>query len=309
MRLKPFTFLALFLSTLCLANDTKLVLVGGGTTPEAAVEYMAKAGGGGSANVLVITWASNPLLEEDKVEVKSVSQEPPRPSAFERVKARFDNYAVGSVLEAPQRAELLAGNKIEELKNKINKASVIFFSGGDQDFIMEVLKKHPEVEKLIKKKYKEGTVVGGTSAGTAIMSDLMITSEEEKQNPGKFKFVRGLGLLPENWVADQHFDKKPGRTQRMLSVITQDRAHLGNWDKEIYKKYKGKKYFGLGVYEDCAFVVLNGERARALGRNSYAELFKQGSLFPQKITPEMEINLTNGEVTNLDTHSKSSTHK
>ncbi len=304
MSLKLFAFLVLFTGLVCHGKDTSLVLVGGGTTPEAAIEYMVKAGGANKANVLVVTWASNPLLEEDKPDTAA------GPTAFERMKSRFTKYPVSSVVEAPRRAELIEGQNVDKLIQQIKNSSVIFFSGGDQDYIMGVLNKHPEVAQLLKKKFKEGTVMGGTSAGTAIMSDIMITSEEEKNKLQNFKFVQGLGLVPENWVVDQHFDKKPGRDLRMKSVLSQDPAHLPAWDKDLLKKYKDKKYFGLGVYEDCAFLILNGERASALGPISYADLYRPGPpITSEKIGPAMEVDLLSGVVTNLNAHQQNSQHK
>ena len=62
------------------------------------------------------------------------------------------------------------------------------------------------VEKELQKLHARGAVIGGTSAGAAIMSDLMITGGTDTA-----KTADGLGFLP-GFVVDQHFVAASGRS-------------------------------------------------------------------------------------------------
>jgi cyanophycinase len=87
-----------------------------------------------------------------------------------------------------------------------------------------------------------GGVIGGTSAGAAVMSDVMI----EGGNPSA-KVGRGFGFIT-NAVFDQHFLRR-NRINRLLGVLA-DRP--GN--------------IGLGIDEGTAF-ILEGDRWSVLGRS------------------------------------------
>lgn len=107
------------------------------------------------------------------------------------------------------------------------KAKGIFFGGGDQIRITNALLGTP-VGDAIAAAFADGAVVGGTSAGTACQSEVMITGE------GDFSLVatrsvetwRGLGFLPDDVVVDQHFLKRQ-RENRLLSVVLEKPALLG----------------------------------------------------------------------------------
>jgi cyanophycinase len=107
------------------------------------------------------------------------------------------------------------------------KAKGIFFGGGDQARITNALLGTP-VGDAIAAAFADGAVVGGTSAGTACQSEVMITGE------GDFSLVatrsvetwRGLGFLPADVVVDQHFLKRQ-RENRLLSLVLENPALLG----------------------------------------------------------------------------------
>jgi cyanophycinase len=84
-----------------------------------------------------------------------------------------------------------------------------------------------EIEKAIAEAYKRGSLVGGTSAGAAVMSKVMITGNELKypEYSSTFQNIEennietkpGLGLL-ENVIIDQHFVKR-SRHNRLISAV------------------------------------------------------------------------------------------
>ncbi|GAB4370326.1 MAG: cyanophycinase [Elainellaceae cyanobacterium] len=108
----------------------------------------------------------------------------------------------------------------------VNEATGVFFTGGDQARITECLK-GTELHELLHKRFAEGLVIAGTSAGAAMMPDMMIAEGESQTNP-RMEVVRmeeGMGFLPEV-VIDQHFAER-GRLGRLLSAVTQQPVVLG----------------------------------------------------------------------------------
>ena len=108
----------------------------------------------------------------------------------------------------------------------INKATGIFFTGGDQARITSILK-GTEIDTTIHKRYSEGIVVAGTSAGAAVMPDVMIVEGDSETNP-RIEIVDmgpGMGFLP-GVVIDQHFSQR-GRLGRLIAALSQQPAVLG----------------------------------------------------------------------------------
>ena len=109
----------------------------------------------------------------------------------------------------------------------IEKATGVFFTGGNQARITSVLK-DTELDKLLHRRLAEGgLVIGGTSAGAAMMPDMMIVQGESETNP-RLEIVEmepGMAFLP-GVVIDQHFLQR-GRTGRLLSAVTHQPVNLG----------------------------------------------------------------------------------
>jgi cyanophycinase len=128
----------------------------------------------------------------------------------------------------------------------IAQATGIFFTGGNQARITECLK-DTQLEAMLHKRFSEGAVIAGTSAGAAIMPDKMIVEGESETNP-RMEVVsmdRGMGFLP-NVIIDQHFAQR-GRLGRLLSALAQEPASLG-----------------FGIDENTAIVV-NGKEVEVIG--------------------------------------------
>jgi cyanophycinase len=120
----------------------------------------------------------------------------------------------------------------------LDSASGIWFSGGDQNRTMAVLARSP-VAAAVRARYVGGAVVGGTSAGAAVMTTPMITGEERRpggdrpdtsQNwltiaAGNVVTGEGLGLL-ENVIVDQHFLRRR-RHNRLMSLVLEQPTRIG----------------------------------------------------------------------------------
>ena len=111
------------------------------------------------------------------------------------------------------------------IADQIRNAKGIWFSGGDQNRLMEYLGDGILIE-AVHEAYKNGAVISGTSAGAAVMSRVMITGDEVDPDEYRaFATIRkdnivttpGIGLLT-NVIIDQHFIRR-SRMNRMISAL------------------------------------------------------------------------------------------
>jgi cyanophycinase len=204
-----------------LAESAKreLLLVGGGQRPEGAMERFVRAAGGSQAEILVITWAT-----EDPAQ------------AFESLRADFLPHDPAKVIEAERRP--LQPPACRHLLAQLHDATAVFFSGGDQNKIMEALGQCPAGEPL-RALHTDGMPIGGTSAGTAVISALMFSGR-----PGEL--VSGQGLLS-GTILDTHFLRRH-RESRLAEAVL---AH--------------RELVGIGIDEDNAVWMEDGVYGRAIG--------------------------------------------
>jgi cyanophycinase len=131
----------------------------------------------------------------------------------------------------------------------IEEATGAFFTGGDQAKIVEYIK-GTKLDTLLHQRNREGMAIGGTSAGAAIMADIMIVEGESETNPrmDAVKMGPGMGFL-HSVAIDQHFAQR-GRLGRLISALLQEPAILG-----------------FGIDEDTA-VIVDGDEFTVVGRGA-----------------------------------------
>jgi cyanophycinase len=111
----------------------------------------------------------------------------------------------------------------------------VWFGGGDQNRLTAVLR-GTRTERAIRARFEQGAVVGGTSAGAAVLSALMITGDEIRDpsdsseawtriRRGSVALDSGFAFL-QNAVVDQHFIRRR-RHNRLISVVLSQQPHLG----------------------------------------------------------------------------------
>lgn len=139
----------------------------------------------------------------------------------------------------------------------------VWFSGGDQARIMRALVRADGSETAmlaaIRAAYGAGAVIGGTSAGAAIMSDPMIREGDPFSlvpgaGEGREPIVttRGLGFM-RRFLVDQHFGER-ARLVRLAAALS---------------AYPPDARIGLGIDEDTALVVAPGQQAaRVVGQGT-----------------------------------------
>lgn len=127
-----------------------------------------------------------------------------------------------SVLEATSRKEIISVNPESVLKG----VTGIFLTGGDQMRLSSILG-GTKFLAMLKRKIKEGVVLGGSSAGAASMSSTMIVRGEPSVQPLKdsIRLCPGLGIL-KNIIIDQHFTQR-ARLTRLITAVSYNPNNLG----------------------------------------------------------------------------------
>lgn len=148
----------------------------------------------------------------------------------------------------------------DEIAKMLNGVTGFWFTGGDQYYIHKAFIRRDgtdtKILETMKKIYEDGGVIGGTSAGAAIMSEVMIAignnvsalkspsvygyddyDDENSSSMDNIRIVKGLGFFTEG-IIDQHFDVR-ARVLRLIKVIADSNHDL---------------YMGYGISEDTAMV-------------------------------------------------------
>jgi cyanophycinase len=218
------------------AAEGRLVIVGGGERPAEAMARFVAWAGGPSARLLVVAWASGEAQAScDALLAELRPHGPAQASCAPTV--RLDEKGRAGRLEAADRARFLS---------ELASATGVFFSGGDQARIMDVLA-DAELLRAVRERHAQGVVFGGTSAGAAVMSTRMITGDGDFTVIDGDKVVvrEGLGLV-RGAIVDQHFVKRQ-RENRLFGLVL-----------------KHPEERGIGIDEDTAILV-SGTRAEVVG--------------------------------------------
>lgn len=138
-----------------------------------------------------------------------------------------------------------------EAVEAIRSASGVFMTGGDQRRLLSVLNGSATAQALRHALRVKGACIGGTSAGAAAMSKLMLADGSAPVLPekGAARLDEGLGLLP-CAIVDQHFSQRR-RLGRLLSAVSQ-----------------APQLLGVGIDEDTALVIRLGRDIEVVGAGS-----------------------------------------
>lgn len=203
------------------AFEGTLVVVGGGTTSDVIVTRTLELAGGSEAVVAVLPQASaRPDAGDSSVEMWK------KAGAKDVRKVDFGDRAAA--------------------RRSIESATLIWMPGGDQNRFMKAIA-GTGLDDLIRARHDAGVVVGGTSAGAAILSKVMLTGEGDLKRVtiGTTLTAPGLGLWP-GVIVDQHFLARQ-RTNRLISAVL-DHPTL----------------VGIGIDESTALIV-RGTIVAAIG--------------------------------------------
>lgn len=220
-----------------------LIIVGGGDTPSLVQERLVElAGGPGQARIAVLPMASTKFDEEAREVIDELK----------RLKAE-------AMLVSISREDA----KKEATAKHLEEFTGYWFLGGDQLRLAAMLLGTRALE-TIERRFHEGAVVGGTSAGAAVMSNAMLTgrgrrlkgaeaAELRKIARGMADVALGFGFFP-GAIVDQHFMQR-ARYNRLLSAVL-DHPQL----------------LGVGIDEETALLVRPDGYWEVLGSH-YVKIF------------------------------------
>lgn len=229
------TFLILLIlnPNIIASEKGKLVIVGGAQTSEIVKKFVELAGGT-NAKIIVIPNAGSEPERWSKVQVEE----------FEEFGAKAD-YLLFTRETADDKANL----------DKMDWANAVFFLGGDQSDLTRDMLGTKLLDKVFDI-YNNGGVVGGSSAGAAVMSEVMITGNELLHNDSTGSFItieknnietkQGFGFL-KNSIVDQHFLKRK-RHNRTISALIEH-----------------PNLFGIAIDESTGIIVYPDETFEVIG--------------------------------------------
>lgn len=170
------------------------------------LQRFVEISGGGSAEILVIPTASQ------------LAETGPR---YQRLFGDLGARRV-DVLDFDTRRDCQESNRLD----RIERASGIFFTGGNQLRLSTILGGTPAA-KLIRERNAAGITVGGTSAGASILSEHMIGFGKEGSSPqaDSVRLAPGLGLT-NRFVIDQHFRQRD-RLGRLVAALAYNPFAIG----------------------------------------------------------------------------------
>ncbi|MEJ8758399.1 cyanophycinase [Pontibacter sp. H259] len=137
---------------------------------------------------------------------------------------------------------------LPENLERIAKADVIFFTGGDQLRLAEFLGGSKLVEIMHQRYRNEDIIISGTSAGAAVMSDRMIYDGYGHYSliKGEMKTAHGFGFI-NNVYIDTHFAER-GRFGRLAHAVAHDPTHIG-----------------IGLSEETGIIIKEGDQVEVFG--------------------------------------------
>ena len=234
-----------------------LFIIGGGERSTTVMTRFVALAGGPQAKVLVVPFAS------------SVAEETAQSQTAELIALGCD---ASYVLFAEGEADL------EENLKRLDGVNGVFFSGGDQNNLTKMLLGTKFLER-IKEIYHNGGVVGGTSAGAAVMSKIMITGNEKSDERASFASIKannvevaeGFGFI-DFAIIDQHFLQRK-RENRLISLVLEHGLP------------------GIGIDESTAIIVGDGHSFEVFGERSVMVVENHG---PAALRTDAEGNLAGG---------------
>lgn len=212
-----------------------LLIVGGVQTPEIEKKFVELAGGPDARIIIIPNAGSEPKLNSE-IEQKT----------FTNLGAQAD-YILFSRETADDEANL----------KKMGWANAVFFTGGDQSDLTRDMLGTKLLEKVFDI-YNNGGTVGGTSAGAAVMSEVMITGNELVNKDSSVSFVtiekgnveikQGFGFL-KTVIIDQHFLKRKRHNRTIAALI------------------EHPNLFGIAIDESTSIIVNPDDTFEVFGNN------------------------------------------
>ena len=198
----------------------------------------------------------------------------------------------------------------QQTYNDLITFDMIFMRGGDQQDYYETYL-GTKTQDALQEVYDNGGVLGGTSAGMALLGDVAFTAQqgtvypdEAIQNP-RISYITledDYVVTIDGWIFDTHFIER-GRLGRLA-------AFMENWYIKTGETIKGigvDDQTAICIYKDSAAFVYGTAAANLIQPGSQGEPFdtvnstmtKTQNLVLTQLVHENVINLQTGEITGL----------
>lgn len=238
-----------------------LFIVGGGEQPPELVQDFVTLAGGSHARIAVVPMATSDAAEAGREKADDLHGYGATAFVLNLTRAQA---------ETDSAARLLEG------------VTGVWFVGGDQETLAAVLRGTPTLRAMLAR-YQDGAVIGGTSAGAAVMSDSMVTGNQRRPEAdsvgyygdeypnitrGAIQITHGFGFL-HGAIVDMHFIRRE-RANRLLAAVL-ERPSL----------------IGVGIDEGTAIRVDPGGRWTVLGRSAAIVIDARGA----QVTPATQPRL------------------
>ncbi|MBE0538360.1 MAG: cyanophycinase [Ignavibacterium sp.] len=234
-----FYFLLLLIFAFSINNYSqpkgKLLIVGGAQTNDIEKKFVELSGGPDARIIIIPNAGSEPKLNSE-IEQKT----------FTNLGAKAD-YILFTRETADDEANL----------KKMDWANAVFFTGGDQSDLTRDMLGTKLLDKVFDI-YNNGGTVGGSSAGAAVMSEVMITGNELLHNDSTGSFItieknnietkQGFGFL-KTVIIDQHFLKRKRHNRTIAALI------------------EHPKLLGVAIDESTAIIVYPYDTFEVYGSN------------------------------------------
>tara|TARA_R110002126_G_scaffold279836_1_gene426947 strand:+ start:109326 stop:110171 length:846 start_codon:yes stop_codon:yes gene_type:complete len=192
-------------------------------------QEMVELAGGAQARIVVVPTASENPDE--------------RAHDYEKLFAAFNPKSI-HVVHIGERPD--AGSA--KLAKIIDEATLFMFGGGDQLRLSSLIGGTPLHEALLSR-YRSGQcVIAGTSAGAAVIPEIMIFQNNKFRSfrKGGTEMTKGLGLI-QDMIFDTHFAQR-SRISRLVNAVSTNPAILG-----------------LGIGENTGLLITDETTAKVIG--------------------------------------------
>ncbi len=135
-----------------------------------------------------------------------------------------------------------------EICQVVADATLFMFAGGDQLRLSSLIGGTPLHQALVARYRAGGCVVAGTSAGAAVIPELMIFQNNRflSYRKGGLEMTKGLGLIQDT-IFDTHFVQR-SRISRLVHAVATN-----------------PKILGLGIEEDTGLLIEDETTATVIG--------------------------------------------
>lgn len=208
-----------------------LVIVGGGAMDRTFCKHVLQVAGGPECRVVVITLAAGPPDAES------------------------NHYRIWGRIGA-QHVDLLDPADPREALDLIRHADLIWFGGGSQTKLTQSLD-GTDLLDAIRDRYWDGATIAGTSAGAAVMSDVMIAGNSRRPDISAVPVIdKGFGFWPDV-IVDQHFVRRH-RFNRLKEAVLEHPTLVGvGIDESTGVVVTGRQFEVIG---DSDVIIIDARR-------------------------------------------------